>query len=149
MSIHHSARGVNFCLVRAGSVLLQQRDENCPYGEANKWCFPGGASEPEDQSLQETAVREIAEEYQVYVPLAQCQYLTNRPAENPGEVYVCLVPDEQEPVLREGKAMAWVPITDLRDIELGFRHGDFIVPALMDWHIAKEQNQEIRPFRIR
>lgn len=149
MPIHHSARGVNFCLVRNGSVLLQQRDENCPYGEAHKWCFPGGATEPEDQSSQETVVREIAEEYQIQVSPEHCQFLANRPAENPGEVYVCIVPDEQEPVLREGKAMAWVPITDLRNIELGFGHDEFIVPALETWQTSKEQHQELRPFRVR
>lgn len=131
-------KGVNFCLIKDGMILLQQRDEHCPYHPL-QWCIPGGAQDP-GETFRETALREIEEEYNLSILPDSCVFLTVRPANNPGEVYVCTVPKDQEPILHEGKSMAWVPIENLTKMELGFNHNEFIVPLLIEY--IDEHSQE-------
>jgi len=44
------------------SVLLQLRDNNPNIANPNVWCFPGGGGEPEDDSVEAAAKRELFEE---------------------------------------------------------------------------------------
>jgi len=140
--MYKSGLGVNFCLVRDGKVLLQQRDEYCPHHPL-EWCFPGGAvddsevdpsTDDNEVDLKDTAIREIFEEYHLVIREEDCEKLVKRPENNPGFAYVCHVPKEQEPVLKEGKSMKWASIDDLPNVKLGFNHNEFITPALLKWH---------------
>lgn len=144
--MYKSGLGVNFCLVRNGEVLLQQRDENCPHYPL-QWCFPGGAQDDTDIEPIDVLIREVKEEYGISLDLTDCEFLTNRPLNNPGQVFICRVPDNQEPVLNEGKDMKWVPIIELNDHTLGFNQQEFITPALIKWHEKEkyEQTQEFQP----
>lgn len=136
--------GVNFCLVRDGKILLQQRDESCP-SYPNYWCIPGGAQEP-GESLLETTLREIDEEYGLSITSAMCKFLIDRPENNPGKVFLCIVPKDQEPILREGKAMGWFPIEAISNMELGFRHNEIIVPFLRKYmeKLSSESRAEFK-----
>ncbi len=149
MSIKSTRRGVNFCLVYHGRVLLQQRDEHCPYGESGKWCFPGGGSEPEDTDLIDTVVREVKEEYDLIITREHCQFLCARPDINPGAVFVCILESIEGLELHEGKAMEWVSFDDLAEREFGFGHEEFIVPELQRWQRQQESTLEYRPFSLR
>jgi ADP-ribose pyrophosphatase YjhB (NUDIX family) len=132
--MYTSGEGVNFCIVRGGAVLLQQRDEQCPHFPL-RWCVPGGAKE-KDESYEAAAVREIAEEYELTVSEGDLVWLTDRPENNPGKVFLVEIDQSMEPIMHEGKAMRWFPIEQLGELELGFSQSTFITPALLKhYHI--------------
>ncbi len=68
-----SEAGVVFALVRDNRILMQQRDGNCkrfPF----MWCIPGGGCE-QGESYEEALLREVKEEYNIYLDSNQCDFL--------------------------------------------------------------------------
>ena len=134
--------GVNFCLIRDGKILLQQRDAHCQRFPL-AWCIPGGAQEPGEDYL-ETTLREIKEEYALELKPSDCEFIVDRPETNPGKVFYCRVPIDQDPELHEGEAMEWVDLAELPNRELGFNHQEIIVPFLLEFENKnKEATAEI------
>ena len=124
--------------------------------ETDPWsgqiAFPGGREEPGDDTLVETAVREIREETgidlrrdgEIIGPLDDLRPMTVRLPAVIVRPFVALLGDHPEPVLsHEVAASFWVPLSDLRDrsawrdtvvtarglelTRLGFHHGEFVV----------------------
>lgn len=124
--------------------------------EADPWsgqiAFPGGREEPGDESLVDTAVREIREETGIDIrrdgeilgALDDLRPMTVRLPAIIVRPYVALLGDPSEPVLsHEVAASFWVPLAALRDklawretlvtargfefSRLGFHHGEFVV----------------------
>lgn len=118
--------GVIFALIRDKKILMQQRDEHCPKFPL-MWCLPGGGSE-EGESREETLLREVKEEYDIDLELSQCTHFMdyNDGADN---VYICKINSNQEPRLGEGKAMKWMTIEEIEQLDLGF-HQAGIIPVL-------------------
>lgn len=111
-------RGVIFIITRPDKTfLLQLRDGNSkkfPW----TWCFPGGASENNENPI-ETVIREVKEEYDIALDIENIKYLTQTPGKN-NNVYICNVEQDCKPKLQEGADMKWVTIEELENIELGF-----------------------------
>ena len=120
--------GVIFALVHDNKILMQQRDENCKKFPL-MWCIPGGGTE-EGEDYETTLLREIKEEYNLYVKLSDCTYCMDQDSEDGhSRVYVCKVHHNQTPVLQEGLAMKWMSLEEIQGMQLGF-HQEEIVKTL-------------------
>lgn len=124
----NSVLGVNFCLIRDDKILLQKRDDNCPYFP-HQWCIPGGSRE-ENESFLDTVIREVAEEYELTLTSSDCVYIGTK---SDGQVWLCNVPNNQAPIMHEGEAMQWFEIDTLTELELGFNQTTEIVPQLLSF----------------
>ncbi len=131
-------QGVNFCIINSrGEILLQQRDENCPY-YPGAWVIPGGARE-DNEVYVDTVIREVNEEYNLKITADDCEKLMDRQwKNNPGEIYMVRLPGEEHAVCNEGAAMQWVPLRMLSEQELGFHHND-IVEAIQDYYLDHKE----------
>lgn len=116
--------GVVFIILRDNKVLMQLRDENS-LAYKNRWCFPGGGSDKDEQP-KETLVREVKEEYGLNIVFENCIYLMTRKHGRNNRVFVCPIDNTQEPVLYEGADMKWMTIEEVKDIDIGFEQGDVI-----------------------
>jgi len=112
--------GVTFILLRPnGEMLMQQRDDG--HGNQilypNMWCFPGGGKK-ENESHLETTIREIDEEYDLYVKERDCSLLTryNHDDTPDDHVYICSVPSDCKPKLKEGRDMQWRNHSNTREV---------------------------------
>ena len=115
--------GITFILLNtSGKALMQLRDANSKR-YPNMWCFPGGAIEPDENSLQ-TVIREAKEEYGLIIKATNCAELTihNLPYGVSARVYVCELDQNQHPVLNEGANMRWMEIDEIKNLQLGFGH---------------------------
>lgn len=123
--------GVTFILLRpSGDMLLQQRDDGqgkkIPY--SGKWCFPGGKKE-RDESYLDTVIREVYEEYNLSVNKDNCTLIIRYDHDNimDDHVYVCLVPQVSEPVLKEGRDMQWKHLCDIKKLSLAWEEDKILV----------------------
>lgn len=125
-----TANGVTFLLARDGKFLMQHRTDNAPrYPGA--WCFPGETREGDESPLN-TVIRGIDEEYGLKVTPDDCtQLLAYTHDGQEDEVYYVQLGLEQQPVMREGKAMAWMSLAEIAEIELGFGQ-EVIVSRIAD-----------------
>jgi 8-oxo-dGTP pyrophosphatase MutT (NUDIX family) len=104
--------GVLPLAVSTGRVLLGLRAAPC--SEPGTWSSFGGLREPEDASLEETALRELAEETGYIEPIALTTRLRVVRGSTKAFVFVGLVPEEFEPVLNwEHSGAIWVDPTTL------------------------------------
>ncbi|MDD5567438.1 MAG: NUDIX domain-containing protein [Patescibacteria group bacterium] len=128
--------GVTFILLRPnGEMLMQQRDDGngkqIPY--PNMWCFPGGGKEV-NESYLETTIREIDEEYNLKVKENDCSLLTRYNHDNTPDdhVYICTVPIDCMPKLREGRDMQWKKLSEVKNLSLAWEQHE-IIPILAEY----------------
>ena len=112
-------------------VLLGQRG---PEAKAfpNAWCLVGGFLDPGNETLQQTASRELHEETGLIVPADQMKLVTiqSDPKRDPrgqiiDTVWSCHLASE---IPAKGaddlQAVAWHPLTDALKMKLAFDHND-------------------------
>lgn len=113
-----------------GTILMQLRDDGrgAPIPFPNMWNFPGGAVEPYETPL-EGAIREVAEEFNIQINPTDCHEIwryTHEHAAN-DHIFICSVPTDIIPVLNEGAAWAWMTLSEIAELELGFEQAKILV----------------------
>lgn len=112
---------------REGRYLVARRAAAARHG--GLWEFPGGKLQP-DESLADAVARELAEELGVEV---QWVGRVRFRARDPGSRYLILFVEvrvEGDPVALEHDALAWVPASDLQELELAPSDARFVREAL-------------------
>jgi 8-oxo-dGTP pyrophosphatase MutT (NUDIX family) len=91
------------------------------------WNFPGGAAEPNEQPL-EAAIREIAEEFEINLDPSNCTEIWRYSHEHAAidHIFLCPIPADTTPVLHEGAAWAWMTLTEIAGLELGFEQAKIV-----------------------
>jgi 8-oxo-dGTP diphosphatase len=127
-----------------GTVLMQLRDDGggfsipCP----NMWNFPGGAVESNERPL-EAAIREIAEEFEIDLDPSNCTEIWRYSHEHAAvdHIFLCSTPSDTTPVLHEGAAWAWMTLTEIAELELGFEQAK-IVEYMLQSQASEKPNSE-------
>ena len=93
----------------------------------NMWNFPGGAVEPNEQPI-EAAIREIAEEFEINVDPSNCTEIWRYSHEHAAidHIFLCPTAADTTPVLHEGAAWAWMTLTEIAGLELGFEQAKIV-----------------------
>lgn len=96
------------------------------------WCFPGGAPDINEGSL-DTVIREAYEEYELVLKREDCDFLTaqqvNYESNGVNDIFVCQIKSDQQPILHEGADMKWMSLDKIKQLKLGFEQ-DIIVEQL-------------------
>ncbi len=127
---NHFETGVTFILLRpSGEMLLHQRDEGIGKEIAypDRWCFPGGKKE-HNESYLNTVIREIHEEFNLTVGKDNCTLITRYDHDDirDDHVYLCIIPQNCQAVLKEGKAMQWKRLKDINKSSLAWKQEKII-----------------------
>lgn len=110
-----------------GRYLLVQRDANCKYYPL-QWSFPGEHSR-EGEDPGDAAVRGAEEELELslsketLVPLVEH---TQPHAPGTTQAFLVDLPEDQTPVLKEGAALGWFTLEEIKGMSLGFGHQDLL-----------------------
>ncbi len=111
-----------------GTYLLVQRDANCKYYPLH-WSFPGEHRRA-DEDPGDAAVRGAREELELslskemLVPLVEH---TQPHAPGTTQAFLVEMPEGQTPVLKEGAALGWFTLGEMKGMSLGFGHQDLLV----------------------
>ncbi len=117
-------KGVVFIILRPDNTsLLQLRDGNSKIFP-HTWCWPGGASDPEEDFI-DTAVREVGEEYEIVVRKENIDFLMSRYF-GKQKVFICKVPQDVTPIMHEGADMKWMSIDEIKLLSLGYYQEDIL-----------------------
>ena len=116
-----------------GEALLQQRDYNPAIKYPGHWTIFGGAVEPEDESFEVAARRELQEELELDLPIRHWYTYTCPDRSIPGEldviVHVFVAPTER-PVesltLHEGLTMGFYDRAGAAGLNFGFAKGPVV-----------------------
>ena len=116
-----------------GKALLQQRDYNPGIKYPGHWTIFGGAVEPEDESYEVAARRELQEELELDLPIRHWYTYTCPDRSVPGQldvvVHVFVAPTERTAeslTLREGLGMGFYDRTGAAELNFGFAKGPVV-----------------------
>ncbi len=112
-----------FIIVRPdGTILMQKRDNSRgkKISYPNKWCFPGGTKETNEDYLS-CAVREAMEEFNLVLRKKNCRliHVYDYDEKENNHVFLCRIDSNQDPELREGAGMKWMKIDEVKKLESG------------------------------
>ncbi len=116
-------------------ILMQLRDDGngkkIPY--PNKWNFLGGRVEANEDHVT-AAVREIEEECGIVLAKNNLKLIFIYDYDNVVQDYVFAVrvQDKNIPRVSEGKDIRWLPLPEIKKLELGF-HQEKILPFLEEY----------------
>jgi 8-oxo-dGTP diphosphatase len=118
-----------------GTFLMQLRDDGDgkPIPFPNMWNFPGGLVEGSETPI-EAAVREVREEFDLEIGPTACREIwcyTHAHAQD-DHVFLCEVPQDASPALNEGAALAWMTLSEIADLSLGFDHAKILPHVPVD-----------------
>jgi 8-oxo-dGTP pyrophosphatase MutT (NUDIX family) len=116
-----------------GSFLMQLRDDGrgtaIPF--PNMWNFPGGAAAPQEAPL-EAAIREVAEEFEIILDPNECKEIWKYAHDHAASdhIFFCKVPADVKVILREGAACAWMTLSEITQLNLGFDQSRIVAQLL-------------------
>ena len=101
------------------------------------WNFPGGAVEPSEKPI-EAAIREIAEEFEIRLDPRDCKEIWRYTHDyaSSDHVFQCRVPADTMPVLHEGAAWAWMTISEIAELDLGFEQAKIVASILQGFECS-------------
>jgi 8-oxo-dGTP pyrophosphatase MutT (NUDIX family) len=158
IDIRDTREGINFVILKyinnKWHVVMQQRDENSREYK-NHWCIPGGGlKDSEKMNPTLAATREAKSETGLDIPESEWQELCNRPANNPGKVFVAVVPPDSKVVRGEGAAMEWKSIAEIEILIeegiIGYGHEEWLIPKLnkhINSNLSELQREQMSGFR--
>jgi 8-oxo-dGTP diphosphatase len=97
----------------------------------NMWNFPGGAVEPHEIPI-DAAIREIAEEFEIGLDPSDCKEIWKYTHDHAAidHIFLCKVPADTMAVLREGAAYAWMTLSEIAELDLGFDQAKIVAYIL-------------------
>jgi 8-oxo-dGTP diphosphatase len=117
------------------NVLLIQRKKPPFEGQ---WAFPGGHVDPEDQSVEQAAARELLEETELNIPVDEFDQLKvySAPNRDPRDrvisvAHVVMLHRKPPPVKGADDAAEarWFPLHEALELELAFDHYEILADA--------------------
>lgn len=108
---------------------MQLRDDGggkpIPYPKT--WNFPGGLVEPGEQPI-DAAIRETVEEFEIQIQAADCREIWRYAHDHAASdhIFLCMVPADTSPVLHEGERFAWMSLSEIAKLELGFEQNKIV-----------------------
>jgi 8-oxo-dGTP pyrophosphatase MutT (NUDIX family) len=125
-----------------GTILMQRRDDgrgtSIPY--PNMWNFPGGAAEPDEEPL-DAAVREITEEFEIKLEPSDLREIWRYTHAHAAidHIFLCPVSANTVPIMHEGAAWAWMTLSEIAQLRLGFEQMKIVEFMLRIWGDAASQ----------
>jgi 8-oxo-dGTP diphosphatase len=119
-----------------GTILMQLRDDGrgaaIPF--PNMWNFPGGAAEPGEEPI-DAAVREIAEEFEMKLQPSELREIWSYTHAHAAidHIFLCPVSADTVPILHEGAACAWLTLSEIAQLKLGFEGIKVVKFLLRTW----------------
>jgi 8-oxo-dGTP diphosphatase len=119
-----------------GTILMQLRDDgrgaSIPFPKM--WNFPGGAVEPGEKPI-DAAVREIAEEFEIALEPSDLREIWSYTHAHAAidHIFLCHLPADTVPVLHEGAACAWLTLSEIAHLSLGFDGTKVVEFLLRTW----------------
>ncbi len=110
-------------IIRKGRVLLEKRDSS-PF--RGKWCLPGGQLE-EDETIEETCVREVREETGMEVKISKTFGVYSTPGRDPrgismSAVFLCKVIGGELSASKESSDLKWFSKEQAGKLDFAFDH---------------------------
>lgn len=116
-----------------GSFLMQLRDDGngTPIPFPNMWNFPGGAVAPNEIPI-EAVIREMAEEFEISLDPSDCKEIWKYTHDHAASdhIFFCKVSADTEAVLHEGAAYAWMMLSEIAELDLGFDQAKIVAYIL-------------------
>jgi len=133
--------GITAIIIRpSGEILIMLRDggRNKPIPFPYKWYLPSGMRE-EGEQYEDTLVREMQEEFELFINLKECEHLMeyNFGGRGSDHVFVYHVEYDFQPKPHEGAGFGWVYFDGLRNLSLAFNQEE-IIPKLEAYLNKKE-----------
>ena len=127
-------RGVIFIIKYKERFLLEQRDDNSKLSKWS-WVFPGGKKDEGEEALQ-TVIREAKEEFGLMINSEDCRKLATAPTHSErglNEIWFCEINEIKRPfVVSESAGMGWFTFDEIKNMDLGYRQSELVVPILVD-----------------
>jgi 8-oxo-dGTP diphosphatase len=103
----------------------------------NMWNFPGGAVEPYEMPI-EAAIREIAEEFEISLDPSDCKEIWKYTHDHAASdhIFFCKVPADTKAVLHEGAACAWMTLSEIAELDLGFDQAKIVAYILLGFECS-------------
>lgn len=125
-------RGVNYILYAKNKFIILQKRDNKTRTEPNKWVFPGGALNKNEDCLN-AVVREIEEETGIKLGRSECKFFSDfrypwyKPTER-NRFFIAYLPRRQriKPERIEGQKMQWKNLKTIKNLNLGGNQNSII-----------------------
>lgn len=124
-------RAVGFVIPNhEGKFLMQLRDNKPSIPYSGCWVFPGATVEEGEEPLGAT-LREIPEEFEIDVELADVVFIGGYTRDDGVECFIYAYLGGKVPTkITEGQKFQFFSLEEIKDLPLGFQQNKFLVPLV-------------------